>query len=218
MDDKSLVFQKIILPALGDTLYMVILSTIFATIIGFCLAIVLVISDKNGLKPNVYIYKTLDFIINVIRSFPFIILVISIIPITRFVVGTSIGKNAAVFPLSIIASALVARLIEGSLKEVDPGMIKAARAFGASNMQIIFKVMLKEATPSICNSIILATIAILGSSAMAGAIGAGGVGSVAIIYGYQSFNDYIIYTCVVILVILVQVIQTVGNKIYRKLK
>lgn len=218
MDDRALVLQKIILPALGDTLYMVFFATIFATIIGFCLGIVLVITDKNGLRPHAVFYKTLDFLINVIRSFPFIILVISIIPITRFVVGTSIGRNAAIFPLSILASALIARLVEGNLKEIPPSVIRAAKAFGASDMQIIFKVMVREAIPAIWSSIVLAMIGILGSSAMAGAVGAGGVGSVAIIYGYQSFNDFIIYTCVAILVVLVQIIQTLGTWVYRKLK
>lgn len=217
MTKNQKLLEMIILPAISDTIYMVFISTILATFIGCGLAIILVMTDKDGLKPNRVIYRVLDILINVIRSFPFIILVISIIPLTRFVVGTSIGKNAAIFPLTILSSALVARLIEGNLKSVNKDIIKVAKAFGATNMQIIFKVMFVEAIPSICLSITLAMVGILGSSAMAGAVGAGGVGAVGIIYGYQSFNDFVIYTCVVILIVMVQIIQCVGNWLYRRL-
>lgn len=217
MTKNQKLLEMIILPAISDTIYMVSISTVLATVIGCSLAIILVVTDKDGLKPNRVIYRVLDMMINVIRSFPFIILVISIIPLTRFVVGTSIGKNAAIFPLTILSSALVARLIEGNLKSVNKDIIKVAKAFGATNMQIIFKVMFVEAVPSICLSITLAMVGILGSSAMAGAVGAGGVGSVGIIYGYQSFNDFVIYTCVAILIVMVQIIQCVGNRLYRRL-
>ena len=218
MGNKQKLLELIILPAVKDTIYMVSFATLYAGFIGLILAIILVVTDKNGLRPNIYIYRTLDIFINVIRSFPFIILVISIVPLTRLIVGTSIGRGAAVFPLTILSSALVARLIENNLKEVDKGIVKAARSFGASNLQIIFKVMIVEALPSICSSITLAMVGILGSSAMAGAVGAGGLGSVAIIYGYQSFNDFVIVVCVAILIVLVQFIQSVGNHMYRRLQ
>ncbi|MGS5516865.1 methionine ABC transporter permease [Clostridioides difficile] len=218
MDNPSLVINKIIIPAVFDTIYMVTWATVISSIIGFILAIILVETSNEGLSPNKYIYKILDLMINIIRSFPFIILAVSITPITRFVVGTSIGKQAAMLPLIIVASPFIARLIESNLREVDKGMIEAAKSFGASNLQILFSIMFREAIPSICSSITLATVSILGSSAMAGALGAGGLGSVALIYGYQTFNDTIMYGTVIIIIIMVQVIQTVGNVLYKKLK
>lgn len=218
MDNPSLVINQIIIPAVFDTIYMVTWATIISSIVGFILAIILVETSDGGLRPNKYIYKSLDLIINIIRSFPFIILAVSITPFTRLIVGTSIGKQAAMLPLVIVASPFIARLIEGNLREVDKGMIEAAKSFGASNFQIMFNLMFRESIPSICTSITLATVSILGSSAMAGALGAGGLGSVALIYGYQTFNDTIMYGTVIIIIIMVQVIQTVGNILYKKLK
>ncbi|MCM8711664.1 ABC transporter permease [Clostridium sp. SYSU_GA19001] len=213
----SNLFVEILLPGLIDTLYMVILSTLFAVIIGFIPAIVLVITDEKGLKPNKTVNRSLDFVINLLRSFPFIILMIAIIPFTRLLVGTSIGRNAAIVPLTIGAAPFAARVIESALKEVDPGIIEAAKSFGASTSQIIFKVMLKEALPSIVLGITLTVISVIGYSAMAGTIGAGGLGDIAVRYGYQRFKtDIMIYT-IIILIIIVQVLQSLGNYAYKKL-
>jgi D-methionine transport system permease protein len=160
----------------------------------------------------------LDILVNVIRSFPFIILMIAIIPFTRFVVGSSIGEVAAIVPLTVACVPFMGRIFESSLKEVDPALIEAAKSFGASKIQIIFKVMLVEAIPSIISGIILAIINLLGATAMAGSIGAGGLGAVAITYGYQNFNDRIMYSVVVVLIIMVILIQYIGDKLYKKLK
>jgi len=208
---------QILLPGLWDTLYMVLISTLFAVIIGFLPAIIMVITDDKGLKPNRYVNKILDFIINLLRSFPFIILMIAIFPLTKLIVGTTIGKNAAIVPLTIGAAPFAARVIESALKEVDSGIIEAAKAFGASTMQIIFKVMLKEALPSIVLGITLTVISVIGYSAMAGTIGAGGLGDIAVRYGYQRFKtDIMIYT-VIILILVVQIMQSIGNIAYKRL-
>jgi D-methionine transport system permease protein len=209
--------NQIIGKALIETLEMVFVSTTFAVILGFIPAIILTITAKDGLKPNKVIYTILDFIINTLRSFPVLILMIVIIPLTRFIVGKSIGTEAAMVPLTIAAAPFVARIIESSLREVDKGVIEAAKSFGASNTQIIFKVMLKEAVPSIMSGITLTIISIVGYSAMAGTIGGGGLGQVAISYGYQRFQtDVMIVTCV-ILIIVVQILQLLGNYFYNKL-
>ena len=176
MDKFLTFFTEILIEALGQTLYMVGISTILATLIGFILAIVLVITEKDGLKPNKVINSILGFIVNTLRSFPFIILVVAIIPLTRMIVGKSIGETAALVPLTIGSAPFIARVIEGALKEVDKGLIEAAKSFGASDFQIIFKVMIKEAMPSIISGITLSIISIIGYSAMSGAVGAGGVG------------------------------------------
>ena len=209
--------SEILFKALNDTLYMTFFSTLFAVILGFFLAIILIITDEFGLKPNKFIYRVLDFIINVLRSFPFIILMVAIIPITRIIVGKSIGREAAIVPLTIAAASFVARIIETSLKEVDKGLIEAAKSFGSTTFQILFKVMIKEAFPSIVRGIILTIINLVGLTAMAGAVGAGGLGDVAIQYGYNRFKiDIMIYT-VIILIAIVQVIQLLGNILYNKL-
>lgn len=213
----SELFIEILLPGLWDTLYMVLLSTLFAVIIGFIPAIVLVMTDEKGLKPNKAVNRILDFIINLLRSFPFIILMIAIFPFTKLIVGTTIGKEAAIVPLTIGAAPFAARVIESALKEVDPGIIEAAKSFGASTWQIIFKVMIKEALPSIVLGITLTVISVIGYSAMAGTIGAGGLGDIAVRYGYQRFKtDIMIYT-VIILILVVQLMQNLGNLAYKKL-
>lgn len=218
MNDPVMVIQKVMFPALWESLYMTFWGTVFSCILGFGFAVVLVITAEDGLTPHKYFYRLLNIAVNILRSFPFLILAVTILPITRAVMGTTIGKNAALFPLVIVACPFVARVFEGNLKAVTPGMIEAAKAFGASNWYIIFNVMLKEAIPSMCISVTLVVISILGSSSMAGALGAGGLGNVALIYGYQSFNDIIMYGTVLILVILVQSIQSIGNLLYSKLK
>lgn len=206
------------MPALLQTVYMLFVPTILATLIGFVIAVVLVITKSDGLKPNKSVYSVLGLVVNMVRSFPFIILLISIIPLTRLIVGTSIGETAALVPITIGSAPFIARLIESSLNEVDPGLIEAAKSFGATKRQIIFKVMLKEATPSIISGITLAIITILGYTAMAGAVGAGGLGNVALMYGYQQFDKNVILYTVVALILIVQVIQWAGDLLYKKKK
>lgn len=209
--------SDIFFPALLETLYMVAVSTVLSVLIGFCCGIVLVITKENGLAPKVGVYKVLDFIINILRSFPFIILMISIIPLTRLLVGTTIGTTAAIVPLTIGAAPFAARVIESALLEVDAGTVEAAKSCGAGTLQIIFKVMLVEAMPSIVLGITLTIISIIGYFAMAGAVGGGGLGDVAIKFGYYRFRtDIMIYT-VIILIVIVQVFQSTGNYLYRRL-
>ena len=205
----------ILLPALGQTIYMSLVSTILAVIIGFGLAIVLILTSKDGLRENKTVYATLDLVINTLRSFPFIILMIVLFPLTKILIGQSIGTTAAIIPLTIGAAPFVARLIESALKEVDSGVIQAAKSFGASDFQIIFKVMLVEALPAIISAVTLTLITIIGFSAMAGAVGGGGLGDVAIKYGYYRFQtDTMIYT-VIILIALVQFVQSLGDYFYK---
>lgn len=219
MENRSFeILREIVLQEIGNTIYMVAVSIVIAGIIGFVIATFLRITDENGLCPNKIIYKIVDVFVNIVRSFPFIILAVAILPLTRMLVGTSIGKEAAIVPLVISGSCFVARLIEGNLKEVKEEVVEASKSFGASTMQIIFFVIVPEAIPGIVHSLTLACIAILGSSAMAGAIGAGGLGAVAISYGYQCFDDIVMYGVVITLVIIVQIIQTTGNLLYNKMK
>ena len=207
----------IILKAFNETVVMTFYSTIFSVILGFILAVILTISAEDGLRPNKIIYKVLDVIINILRSFPFIILMVFIIPLTRAIVGTSIGKEAAIVPLTFAAAPFVARIIESSLREVDKGVIEAAKSFGASDFQIIFKVMLKEAVPSIVSGLTLTIISIIGYSAMAGTVGGGGLGYLAVSYGYQRFQKDVMIVTVIILIIIVQALQMLGNYLYKKL-
>lgn len=204
-------------PAIKETLQMVIPSTIFSVLLGFIPAIILTITAADGLKPNKIIYKILDFIVNTLRSFPFVILMVVIIPFTRLIVGKSIGTKAAIVPLTIAAAPFVARIIESALREVDKGVIEAAKSFGATNFQIIFKVMLKEAVPSIISGITLTVISIIGYSAMAGSIGGGGLGDLAIRYGYQRFQTDVMIATVIVLIIIVQLLQSLGNYLYKRL-
>lgn len=214
MDSKMI---NILIEAFGQTVYMVFFSTLFATIIGFILAIILTVTSSDGLKPNKIIYNFLDVIINILRSFPFIILIVFIMPLTRIIVGTPIGERAAIVPLTIASAPFIARIIESAFKEVDAGVIEAAKSFGASNTQIIFKVMLKEAIPSIISGLTLTIISIIGYSAIAGSVGAGGLGKVAISYGYQRYQTDVMIVTIIILVVIVQLLQSLGNYLYKKL-
>lgn len=201
-----------------ETLYMSLVSTILAFIIGLGLAVILILTKKGGLAQNIAIYRTLDIIVNTLRSFPFIILMIVLFPLTKLIIGTSIGTSAAIVPLTIGSAPFIARLIEAAMFEVDKGVIEAAMSFGASRFQIIFKVQLREALPAIINALTLTLIMIIGFSAMAGTVGGGGLGDVAVRYGYQRFKpDVMIYT-VIILILLVQIIQSLGDFAYKKLK
>ena len=210
--------QMIIVPAFFATLKMLLISGIISTILGFFVGVLLIVTEKGGLCENVIVNRILDFVVNTIRSFPFIILMVSIIPFTRLVVGTSIGDIAALVPLTVAATPFMGRIFQNSFKEVDPALIEAAKSFGASKAQIVVKVMLKESVPSIISGLCLAIINLLGATAMAGAVGAGGLGAVALTYGYQNFNQEIMYSICVVLIVLVAAIQYFGDWIYKKLK
>ena len=212
------IFAVLILPSLLATVKMLIISGLLSVFFGFFVGVILLVTDKNGLKPNKFIYQILDIIVSIVRSFPFIILIISIIPVTRFLTGSSIGETAAIVPLTVAATPFMARIFQSSLKEVDPELIEAAKSFGASNVQIIWKVMLVEAIPSIISGISLGIINLLGATAMAGAVGAGGLGATSLTYGYQNFNYKIMYSIVAVLILLVVLIQFLGDLLYKKLK
>lgn len=196
-----------------ETLYMVAASGAVAFVIGLPLGIILSVTSHSGILPNRTLNAALSLVVNVGRSVPFIILMIAIIPLTRFIVGSSIGTNAAVVPLAVAAIPFVGRVIETALREVDAGVIEAAQSMGATPMQVITRVMLPEALPGIIAGLTLTLINLIGYSAMAGTIGGGGLGDVAIRYGYQRFMLDIMITTVVILVALVQICQIVGDKL-----
>ena len=206
-----------ILNASLQTLYMVFFSTLLSVIIGFIPAVILTLTAPDGLRPNKPVYEVLSFLVNVFRSFPFIILLVIIIPFTRFVAGKSIGTTAAIVPLTVSAIPYIARVFETSLRETDPGVIEAARSFGANDWQILFHVYIKESSPRMLNGIVLLTISLVGYSAMAGTVGGGGLGDIAIRYGYQSYNTDYLIICSVILIIFVQAVQMLGNYLYKKL-
>lgn len=201
-----------------ETLAMVFFSTIFSLILGLPLGILLCVTDgETGIMKKPVLNQVLTRIVNVLRSFPFIILMILLFPLSRKIVGTSIGTTATIVPLSIAAAPFVARIIETALKEVDPGVVQAARAMGSTNMQIIWKVLLPEAMPSLVSGITLTIINLIGYSAMAGAIGGGGLGDLAIRYGYQRFRTDIMAVSVIVILVLVEVIQIIGTKISSRL-
>lgn len=199
------------------TLYMTVVSTLLAYILGLPMGIALVITAKEGLRPNKVIYKVLDIFVNIIRSIPFIILLIMVIPLTRIIVGQSYGPTATIVPLTFAAAPFIARMVESSLLEVDPGVIEAAQSMGANIWTIIWKVMLAEARTSLIVGATIALGTILGYSAMAGAVGGGGLGDIAIRYGYYRYQTDIMMVTVVLLVLLVQVLQIIGMKLSKKL-
>lgn len=204
--------------ALIETIYMVATSTFFAVLFGLPLGILLVITAPDHIKENKWLNSILGWIVNFGRSVPFIILLVAIVPFTRWLVRTSIGTTAAIVPLSIAAIPFVARVTEQSLREVDKGVIEAALAMGATTSQIIFKVLLPESLPSLVLGITITAVNLIGYSAMAGAIGGGGLGDLAIRYGYQRFRGDVMLLTVIVLVILVQVVQTIGNLIAKSLE
>jgi len=189
-----------------------------STIIGIPLGVLLVITQPNHLLPNKWIFHTLNVIINIIRSLPFIILMVAIIPFTELIVGTSIGIEGAIVPLIVYTAPYIARLMETALLEVDRGVIEAYQAMGASRSQIIFRIMLREARPGIVLCLTIATIGLIGATAMAGAVGAGGLGDLALRYGYQQWDVEVMLITVVMLIIIVQVLQSLGNWAAKKLK
>ncbi|SKB26009.1 D-methionine transport system permease protein [Acetoanaerobium noterae] len=210
----------LLIPSINETLYMVFISTVFTVILGLPLGILLVITREDSVLPNSKIYNSLSILINITRSIPFVILMIFIIPFTRLVVGSSIGTNAAIVPLVVAAIPFFARLVEGSILEVNPGVIEAGVSMGASPLEIVLKILIPEAMPSLVLNVTVTIINIIGYSAMAGAVGGGGLGYLAIGYGYHRFQTDVMFATVIILIILVQLIQISGNKIsnsiYRK--
>lgn len=201
----------------GTTLYMTLTSTLLAYVIGLPMGILLVIAAKDGLRPNRVVYKALDIIVNVTRSVPFLILLMLLIPFTRFVVGKSYGPTATIVPLTIAAAPFIARLVESSLLEVDHGVVEAAQSMGAGTGAIVWKVLLAEARTSLIVEATIALGTILGYSAMAGAVGGGGLGDVAIRYGYYRYQADIMVVTVILLIILVQILQYIGTRLSKKL-
>lgn len=210
----------LVLTSTWQTLIMVFFSAIFSTVIGLPVGILLSITRKSqngGLLPNAGVNIVLGKIVNILRSFPFIILMIVLLPLSRLILGKGIGTAATIVPLSIAASPFVARVVESALNEVDGGVIQAARAMGSTNFEIIFKVMLKEALPSLVSGFTLTIINLIGYSAMAGALGGGGLGDLAIRYGYQRFRTDIMIESIIVIILLVEIVQTSGNYIARKI-
>lgn len=206
----ELIFEKVWQESLA-TLYMVGVSTLFTVLLGLPLGILLVATDERGVHPRPVLNRILDVVVNVGRSIPFIILMILIIPFTRLIAGTSIGSSAAIVPLTVAAIPFFARVAENSLREVDRGLIEAAQSIGCSKKEIITKVLIPEALPSLILGVALTFISLVGYSAMAGAIGGGGLGDLAIRYGYQRYETEIMLVTVVVLVVLVQGVQALGN-------
>lgn len=212
----SPIIINLLLKSLSETVYMLLTSSILSAIIGIPLGILLVVTEENNLLSCPFYNKPLSLIINVIRSIPFIILMVAIIPLTRLIAGTSIGTNAAIVPLTLASIPYTARLIETSVREVPIGLIEAAKSMGASPLQIIKKVIIPEALPSIIENITVVIVTLIGTSAMAGTIGGGGLGDLAIRYGYQRFQADVMIATIIVLVVIVQLVQFTGNYLSRK--
>ena len=208
---------KMLLEGTRDTLYMTLVATFFGYVIGLPLGIALTVTDKDGIRPNAFIYRILDVVVNIIRSIPFLILLILVIPFTRFVVGKSYGSSATIVPLVIAAAPFIGRMVESSLKEVDHGVIEAAESMGAGTFTIIWKVLLPEARTSLLVGVTIVIGTVLGYSAMAGVVGGGGLGDIAIRYGYYRYETGMMIITIVILVALVQILQGIGMLISKKL-
>ena len=209
--------REMILNGILETHYMTVVSTLFGYVFGLPMGVLLCISDKDGLKPHPVLYKILDFIANIVRSVPFLILLILLIPFTRFLLGKSYGSTATIVPLTVAAIPFIARMVESSLKEVDNGVVEAARAMGAGTMRIILRVLLVEARTSLITGATIAIGTILGYSAMAGAVGGGGLGDIAVRYGYYRYQTDIMIVTVILLIVIVQIFQSVGMLIANRL-
>ena len=203
--------------ALGETIYMVVISMALASLIGVPLGVLLHTTDKGQILESLPLNQTVGSVVNAIRSIPFIILMVAIIPLTRFLVGSAIGTTAAIVPLVVASIPFIGRQVETSLKEVPAGLVEAAQSMGATPAQIITKVLLPEAMPGIISQLTTVIIALVGESAMAGAIGGGGLGDLAIRYGYQRFRPEVMLATVVVLIVLVQLVQFAGNTLSKKL-
>ncbi len=213
MLDRQVIYM--LLEGVRDTLYMTLASTLLGYLLGLPMGVILAVTDKDGIRPNPFLYRILDVISNVIRSVPFLILLILLIPFTRLIVGRSYGSTATIVPLVISAAPYIARLVESSLKEVDKGVIEAAKSMGASDFDIIFHVLLVEARTSIVTGATIALGTILGYSAMAGTVGGGGLGDIAVRYGYYRWQTDIMIITVLLIILLFQIFQNVGMRISR---
>jgi D-methionine transport system permease protein len=212
------VSADLIIQSIYETIYMVSVSLLIGTLIGVPLGILLVMTRPNGIKPSRIFFTILNGIINILRSIPFIILLVAITPLTRLIAGQTYGSTAAIVPLVVYIAPFIARLVENSVLEVGPGIIELAKSLGATSFQTIRYFLLPEALGSLVLTMTTATIGLIGATAMAGTIGGGGVGSLAITYGYERFNTYVIILTVIILIIIVQIIQSIGNRLAKKLR
>ena len=211
------IVQQGLLGALGETLLMTFVPTILAFVIGLPLGVILVTGEEGGIHPLPrWLMTALNFIINILRSVPFLILLIVVLPLSRILVGTTVGTKAILAPLVIAAFPFVARLVETSIREVDAGVVEASQSMGASTLQIVCKVLIPEARPSLISNFMVALITIFGYGAMAGAVGGGGIGRIAVNYGYNRYKPLVMYFAVVLLIILVQLFQSVGNVLVKK--
>ena len=210
-------WNKLIMPSIFVTLEIVFFTVLIGFVLGFIMAILLTFYGPTRLRYKKRLYAVLSFIINTIRSFPILILIVTIAPFTRIVVGTTIGTRAVILPLAIAATAFIARLLESNFIKVDAQLIEAARSLGATDMQIMWRVIIKESVPSIISVITLATINNIAATTIAGAVGGGGLGAIALTYGYQSFNNTVLYMGVLILLIMVNAVQYFGEWLYKKL-
>ena len=208
---------QMIWKGIGETLYMTLMSTALGYLFGLPMGVLLAVSDKEGLAPNRWLYKVLDVTANIVRSVPFLILLILLIPFTRFLIGKSTGSTATIVPLVVAAIPFIARMVESSMKEVDPGVIEAAKAMGAGNLRIIVKVLLVEARTSLIIGCTIAIGTILGYSAMAGVVGGGGLGDIAVRYGYYRWKTEVMIVTVILLIVLVQIFQSVGMMLASRL-
>ncbi len=213
---SQLIDKGILQLGVWETIYLTFIPAFFAYLFGIPLGILLSVTDKGGIHPIPWLNKIIGLIVNIFRSIPFVILMIAVLPVAKFVVGTALGNKAMIVTLIIAAVPYVARMVESSIKEVDSGVIEAAQAMGTSSFKIVFKVLIPEAKPSLLVGAVISLVTILGYSAMAGTIGGGGLGMIAINFGYQRFNDNVIWICVLLTVIIVQIIQEVGMLIARK--
>ncbi len=217
MDDFFTKYGQLLIDGTVDTIIMTLIATLAAYVIGTPLGVLLHTSAPSGIKPHRGLHVVLGWIVNVVRSVPFIILLVAIIPFTRLITGTSLGVPGAIVPLTITAAPFVARMVEQSLAEVDGGLVEAAQSFGASNMQIVIKVLLKESLPGLIRGLAMTFVTLFGFAAMAGTVGAGGLGDIAIRYGYQRYQTDVMIAAVILCVVIVQVFQSAGNLVARKI-
>lgn len=213
---QKLLDNGILQYGIWETIYMTLLSTVFAYIIGLPIGLILSVTGKNGIRPIAWLNRILGIIVNVFRSIPFIILMVAMLPVAKFIVGSSLGNKAMIVTLVIAAAPYVARMVESSIAEVGGGVIEAAKAMGTPTFKIVTKVLIPEAKPSLITGAIISMVTILGYSAMAGTIGGGGLGQIAITYGYQKYQNNIIWICVALTIIIVQIIQELGAFIARR--
>lgn len=214
---KQLVESGILFRAIWETVYMTLLSTLIAYIIGLPLGVILSVTAPSGVRPIPWLNRLLGVIVNIFRSIPFIVLMVAMLPVAKLVVGTSLGNAAMIVMLVIAAAPYIARMVESSIKEVNPGVIEAAQAMGTSQFRLITRVLLPEARPSLVVGAVISTVTVLGYSAMAATIGGGGLGAIAITWGYQRSKEDITWVCVILIVIIVQIMQEVGMRIARRI-